>query len=102
MVSIRSAATPRARSRSPYAAGITPWLFSNSWLLSLARPLTVARSGARVGRQVSRPPGGSGDDDGLALLGPDGVYRPHALAARESAGPGVGLLDDPGEVAALP
>src|SRR5580700_1005202 len=69
MVSIRSAATPSARASStypppwvsmkastppgaaalirsatpsPYATGITPWLFSHSWLLSLARPMTVA------------------------------------------------------------
>jgi hypothetical protein len=92
------------------------------------------------------PAGCSGDDDGLALLGLDGVYRPprgrprdeqgaghlpgdllrlagevagldedqlglggplvrepdHLVAGGESAGSGADLLDDPGEVAALP
>src|SRR2546429_9147636 len=104
MVSIRSAATPRARASStypspwvsmkastplgaaalirsatpsPYATGITPWLFSHSWLLSLARPMTVAPLRRASWAAIEpTPPGGSGDDDGLALLGLDGVYRP--------------------------
>src|SRR6185437_12904964 len=32
----------RSVTPSPYATGITPWLFSHSWLPSLARPMTVA------------------------------------------------------------
>src|ERR1700757_4740995 len=32
----------RSATPSPYATGITPWLFSHWWLLSLARPMTVA------------------------------------------------------------
>src|SRR5207247_6891000 len=106
MVSIRSAATPRARASStypspwvsmkastplgaaalirsatpsPYATGIMPWLFNHSWLLSLARPMTVAPVRRASWTASERPPGGSRDDDGLALLGLDGVYRPHAV-----------------------
>src|SRR5437667_5672892 len=37
-----AAALIRSATPSPYATGITPWLFSHSWLFSLARPMTVA------------------------------------------------------------
>src|SRR5580704_2594537 len=137
----------RSATPSPYATGITPWLFSHSWLLSLARPMTAApvRRASWTASEPT-PPGGPGDDDGLALPGLDGVHRPprgrardiqaaghlpgdllrlarqvagldqdqlglgvppvrepdHLVAGREFAGPGTDLLDDPGEVAALP
>ena len=35
-----AAALIRSTTPSPYATGITPWLFNHSWLLSLARPMT--------------------------------------------------------------
>src|SRR5712664_3535694 len=37
-----AAALIRSATPSPYATGTTPWLFSHSWLLSPARPMTVA------------------------------------------------------------
>ena len=37
-----AAALIRSATPSPYATGITSWLLSHSWLLGLARPMTVA------------------------------------------------------------
>jgi hypothetical protein len=39
---LRATALIRSAPPSPYATGTTPWLFDHSWLLSLARPMTVA------------------------------------------------------------
>src|SRR5690348_14325479 len=143
-----AAALIRSATPSPYATGITPWLFSHSWLFSLARPMTVApvRRASWTASEPTPPPGGSGDDNGFALFKLDGVDRPprgragdvqaagrlpgdllrlarevagldqdqfglggplvrepdHLVAGEESADLGADLLDDPGEVAALP
>ncbi len=50
-----AAALIRSATPSPYATGITPWLFNHSWLLSLARPMTVAPV-RRASWTASEPP----------------------------------------------
>jgi hypothetical protein len=174
MVSIRLVATPRARASSTYPSPRVSMKASTP-LGAVAlipvrdavtirdrdhavafQPLVVVLArqaddrgpgyGAKAGRRASRLPGGSGDDNGLALLGLDGMYcspRGHAgdvqaagplprdllwlarevigldqdqlglggplvsepdrlVTGGESGDLGAGLLEDPGEVAALP
>src|SRR5450631_641402 len=103
MVSIRSGATPRARARDvPVAVGVDEGVDAvgcggldpvcdavavRDWDHAVAlQPLVVALArqaddrgpgtACELDSERADAPGGSGDDDGLALLELDGVHRP--------------------------